>query len=450
MLFTKHHMDCKCLKTLARVSFVVAVLACPAMAKDYAILIGVGDYGRSPDFADVPSATYETMEFSQILKDQVIDGEKQFEEVITLCDAPKTAVGPDLDPTKENIVAQLRKLRDKIRSEDPERAVHDSLIVVLDGHGVEIKEAGAVDPVFSFCLKGATFADKTARLTITEIIDCLSESHGSNKRVVPEQLLLVVNACRNQPYSAGLDADAGRKWKGAKDDIGRSAKNLEGVRGIAVLFACGENQRSYINLKHKSDNKDKRSYFFTALMHGWSGAADAVSGDRDGKISISELTSYLRSAVGKQTEKEDGKQIPEVWTPDKAVDLPGWIVNKSVVKTFDKERKIITDNLPRSWDPDEMQDWSGYRFVGVQFPRKIHDKVLDDCIFVDCDLEGVKFTNLTTLSESRFIGCKMKGTDFSKMKGTLALNYEGSNEDEDQIIWGNSKRRPSFFAPPKR
>jgi formylglycine-generating enzyme required for sulfatase activity len=252
--------------------FVLAIgLLCtqPALAKDYAVLVGVEDYAHPKLREPVPLkfSVDDVTELGEIL------GGSGYEVVLMTDDTG--AKDASLQPTRENIATKIRETLRKC-------GAGDTVILAFAGHGLQF--AGQKDAYF--CpVDARPFVDEIDTLvSLTSIYAELEKSFAGVK-------VILVDACRNDPDPArgrGLDAD--------------SAPTPP--KGVAALFSCSAGQRAYEhdNLKH--------GIFFHFVLDGLRGRA----ADADGEVTFDLLSSYVRKQVPREVSTlfENRQQFPNL------------------------------------------------------------------------------------------------------------------------------------------
>lgn len=186
-------------------------------------------------------------------------------------------------PTGTNIRKELRGIL-------ADRREGDSVVIALSGHGVQFQ---GKDEHF-FCPADARLADRSTLISITDLYRDLEKCGAGFK-------LMFVDACRNDPQSDNSKA--------------RAEVDLESVTrpqrqkppgGLAVLFSCSQGQKSF------ESSQLKQGVFFHYVLKGLEGAADY---NRDRRISLDELSLFVKSEVPEHVKEEfdaDLRQMPEL------------------------------------------------------------------------------------------------------------------------------------------
>ncbi len=144
-------------------------------------------------------------------------------------------------PKQKEIMAELDHLLNVLTPED-------SVIVVLNGHGVHFKDA----KTSHFCPLDADVNTKANLLPVDGaggLYPLLDKCKANSK-------LLIAGMCRNDPKDFPADAQAA-----VQIDLGAPETP---PAGIAALYSCEAGQKTYFD-------KEKGSYFFTHLSAAWRG-----------------------------------------------------------------------------------------------------------------------------------------------------------------------------------
>jgi len=206
-----------------------------------------------------------------------------------------------LTPEKAKILADLNRL---VKIIEPS----DSLIVVLNGHGVHFKG----DKTSYFCPVDAVLGNKQNLIPM----DGDGGLYPLLEKCAAKSKLLVAGMCRNDPKTFAADSQAA-------EQIDLSIPETPPA-GIAALYSCEAGQKTYFDPK-------SGSYFFKHLSAAWRG--DYSGAD---ELTLDAVFGSVRSRTKKDVFDVSGglkEQVPEVrrrydgnWTiPKKARtgDKPG-------------------------------------------------------------------------------------------------------------------------------
>src|SRR4029077_13639337 len=141
----------------------------------------------------------------------------------------------------------------------------------------------------------------------------------------------LVDACRNDP-----EADIARS-AGVTLQPPRRLTTDPVPKGIAALFSCNSDQRSY------EDPLLRHGIFFYQVIKAWEGAADL---DRDGRVTLEEMESFVR----RETKNHARDALSTIQTPVFRVDrlvADGWVVTSPASRRTDGERPEIGELLDR-------------------------------------------------------------------------------------------------------
>jgi formylglycine-generating enzyme required for sulfatase activity len=242
--------------------------------KKYALLVGVRAY-KHRDLEDLKYTENDVEELAKALLG--------FAEVVVLT-STRGEKNADAAPTAASIRKQLKALLDKVSK-------HDTIVVALAGHGVQLKVKGMETEEGFFCpadarpRQGASLAELSkTMLGFTELFKELQDSGVGVK-------LLLVDACRNDP-AAGRSVNA--------DAMPRAPK------GMAALFSCRSGERAF-----ETDKLGKgHGVFFHYVLQGLRGEAK----NRRGDVTWDALAEYVKDKVSDEVPaliRRGAKQTPE-------------------------------------------------------------------------------------------------------------------------------------------
>lgn len=183
----------------------------------------------------------------------------------------------------------LRNAQREFKLLAADRKPDDTLLVALSGHGITRKvKVGAErsKPVAFFCPIDADIDDPDSLLSLDDLYATLERSEARTK-------VMLVDACRNDPTE------------------GRTAAipfvSEPPPPSVAALFACSNGEVAW----DATDLGGGHGVFFHYVIEGLKGAADADAGNRDGKVTLAELTSYTQDKVPDYVSFRRGKrQMP--------------------------------------------------------------------------------------------------------------------------------------------
>jgi formylglycine-generating enzyme required for sulfatase activity len=219
--------------------------------KRYALLVGVKDYDHSK-LSPLKYTENDVEALAKVLKDK-----GKFSSVALLTSSRGEKRAGD-KPTGKNIRAALKALLAK-------KTRHDTLLVALSGHGLQLK-VKKKDEAF-FCPCDAQLSDPTTMIGLKELFERLDESGAGVK-------LLLVDACRNDPR-LGRNVDV--------DNLPRPP------HGTAALFSCASGERAFESPKLGKGH----GVFFHFILQGLNGAAENVRGE----VTWDRLAEYVKDKV---------------------------------------------------------------------------------------------------------------------------------------------------------
>lgn len=236
------------------------VTAFPALAKRYALVIGVDAYedrqitplaGAGNDASALAGAL---VKYAGFPADQVV--------------VLSTASGER--PTRANIFRRLSNLRGVVPADG-------LLLVAFSGHGIERGGRGYLLPSDAQSLNDVSLLEDTA-VSVDRVRDLIRATGVG-------QVLLLVDACRNDPTAGKGDSDnpmTAAFGKGFSFDVA----NRE-VQAFATLYAAEVGQRAF------EDSAKRRGYFSQAVVDGLAGKA----ANPRGEVTLAGLVAYVQQAV---------------------------------------------------------------------------------------------------------------------------------------------------------
>jgi len=237
----------------------------PTSSKRYALVIGVDAYNDSQINKlegagnDAKAIVEALVQYGGFPRDQV--------KLLT-SDQP-----PDRQPTRSRILRQLSNLRGAVPK--------DGLVLIaFAGHGIERGEQAYLLPMDAELSNDVSLLEDSA-LNVDDI----------RKRIVETgvgQVLLILDACRNDPSSGRGDSD-NRLTNRFTQHFNFEERNSE-VKAFATLYATDVGSRAY-EYKEK-----KQGYFSWALVEGLKGAA----ANEKGEVTLASLLTFLQDQVPKR------------------------------------------------------------------------------------------------------------------------------------------------------
>ncbi len=192
-----------------------------ALADKYALLVGINDYQN-----DIGALKYCVADVEAFRESLVETAGYKPENVHLITDQMS---GRDL-PEFNNVLLRLENLASQVQPQD-------TLIFYFSGHGISTQ-----DQSYLLALDSDTTTSRTLKrsaIPINEVNEILSE-------VKAQQLLTIIDACRNDPASG-----RGNQDNLLSDDFARGFKvqRRAGPSGrpavSATLYACSVGERAY-------------------------------------------------------------------------------------------------------------------------------------------------------------------------------------------------------------
>ncbi|MFO0811477.1 MAG: SUMF1/EgtB/PvdO family nonheme iron enzyme [Gemmataceae bacterium] len=283
-----------------RLAVLLALVAAPAQAANYAFLVACSQY----DVTELKPLQYSVADVTA-LRDVLLQSGYDPDNVVLLTDKQDRRYLPE--------GAKIRKEFDLLLSG---LAADDTVVVAFAGHGVQF----AGEKQNYFCPLDAKLGDKKTLIALDDVYRRLSECKAKRK-------LLLVDACRNDPAS-----ELARSREVAKLESVSRPQGEPVPEGIVALFSCSAGQRSFEwpELQH--------GVFFHHVIEGWKGAAG-----RDGTVSLNDLTGYVTDKTKAFSRLKLGEaQIPQVRN-----DFSGtWVLKGTTAVTASPPSKSPMPPLP--------------------------------------------------------------------------------------------------------
>jgi formylglycine-generating enzyme required for sulfatase activity len=182
----------------------------------------------------------------------------------------------DLLPTADHIRTQLELILDK------DLTPLDSVIVALAGHGVllRVKDgANEAKPEGFFCPMDANLGPRKDLKKFLAYDDLMKKLAATKAGVK----LLFVDACRNELANQAQANAAGIEMPPPPPP----------TPTVAAFFSCSERQLAW----EDDTLGGGHGVFFHFVIEGLKGEADRLKGDRDSKVSLEELSMYVKENV---------------------------------------------------------------------------------------------------------------------------------------------------------
>ena len=243
-----------------------------ARSKSVALLIGVEEY-ENPDIASLRYAVKDVTAVGALLEKRL-----GYASVRVMTSDTRDV---RLKPTNINIIKALDAVAAEV-------SINDTFLLYFSGHG--------------FSKQGQSFLGsvnvdpdsiETLRLSSVPVADLQTKL----KKVRAKQVIVIMDACRNDPEAGKGDGDNKLTGDLAKSLglVARSASESGG--GSAMLFACSEGERAF------EDKGFEHSVFTHYLLEGLSGKA--------GTFGVEDVVSYTAGEVAKWAKERGKKQTPD-------------------------------------------------------------------------------------------------------------------------------------------
>jgi len=297
------------------------------VAEKYALLVGINDYQN--DIGALKYCVADVQAFQQALIQTA--GYKP-ENVHLMTDQMS---GQDL-PHFINVILRLETLASRVQAQD-------TFIFYFSGHGISSQ-----DQSYLLALDSNTATPRTLKrsaIPLQDVNEILSE-------VKAQQLLTIIDACRNNPESSRSNQD-----NLLSDDFARGFKiqPRAGPSGrpavSATLYACSVGERAY------EWAEKKQGVFSYFLLQGLNGQAANASGD----ITITDLADYTQQKVADWAQTYRGKQQ----TPWLSLQGGAKLV---LVEALDPSRIYRLDLASQ---PSGFEVWINDQSIGSQTPQLI-------------------------------------------------------------------------------
>jgi hypothetical protein len=262
---------------IALLSGILGLVVAPGTvhAEKYAFLVGVKIY-RPEELRNLECTENDITDLAEVLK---ASGYRT--ENIRLLTQAAGDKNPRFLPQTQNIRTELREL---LRARVP----GDSVIVALAGHGVQFKD----NSERYFCPTDARLKDVSTLVALSEVYRELEQCPADFK-------LLLVDACRNDPF-ADVTRDAAQK---RFESLSRPPARARSG-GVAALYSCSAGEKAY------EDKELGHGVFFHFVIEGLKGAA-APEGTTE--ILLPHLEGYVQQRVKDYVPGKFGaQQTPEM------------------------------------------------------------------------------------------------------------------------------------------
>ena len=234
-----------------------------AVAEKYALLVGINDYPN--DISPLRYCVADVVAFRDALVN--VAGFKK-DNVYLMTDQ----MDGQMQPTNINIVKRLDILSQRIKADD-------TLVFYFSGHGI-VNDGSS----FLLAVNSDTSTQNTLELSAVPL-DRVSKILSSVKA---QQLLTVIDACRNNPETGRSGEDNVLTDDFSKGFKIRRSSSSNGQPGVsATLYACNVGERAY---EWSEKGHGVFSYY---LLEGLNGQA----ANSQGQVTVTGLAEYTQSKV---------------------------------------------------------------------------------------------------------------------------------------------------------
>ncbi len=268
--------------------------AAPASAAKWALLVGVEHYQRE-DVAPLRYAVADVQGVARALTEACGVPE---EHIFLLT----SGASPEAEATRPNLTFRLEWLARKVQP-------GDLFVFYFSGHGM-VKQNRS--------LLLTAESDARSAETLEDTAYPVERLQQLLRRVEASQMLVFVDACRNDPAPGRSTGDNALEEEFARSVVVRPRETKSGEserEGAAVFYACKVGQRAY-------DWPSKgRGFFSEFVEQGLRGAA----ADAQGRVTVDGLEAYLAQQVPEATERELGVR-QEPWVERSGTSTGGWVL----------------------------------------------------------------------------------------------------------------------------
>jgi hypothetical protein len=237
----------------------------PAKAKRWALVIGVDHY-RDRQVGQLGGADNDARTLADALVRYA--GFPADQVILLATDQPE-----ERQPTRVNILRRLSNLASVVPKDG-------LLLVSFSGHGIERNGQAYLLPSDAQISEDISFLEDTA-ISVSRMHDRISSTGV-------QQVLVLLDACRNDPASGRADAP-NLLTEAYTRGFNFNVRNRE-VVAFATLYATAVGQRAY------EYGEKKQGYFTWAVVEGLKGGA---SNER-GEVTLSGLVNYVQAQVPKR------------------------------------------------------------------------------------------------------------------------------------------------------
>jgi formylglycine-generating enzyme required for sulfatase activity/uncharacterized caspase-like protein len=235
----------------------------PARAAKYAVLVGVDNY-ENEDISDLQFAVTDVKAVGAALQRDL-----KFDDVrILTSDQPRNG---NLYPTADNVLVQLDLLANVC-------APDDTFVFYFSGHGFQRSEGHFL---------ATADANPFNLITLKKSTVSLADLREAMARIKAQQVVFILDACRNDPEK-GKGAGDNKMTAGFARDLQTVATQAgAGQAATALLMACSQGERAW------EWPEQKHGVFTYYLLQGLGGRAREADGD----VTAYSLGKYVQTSV---------------------------------------------------------------------------------------------------------------------------------------------------------
>jgi tetratricopeptide (TPR) repeat protein len=297
----------------------------PSKEKRWALIIGVDKY-EDENITPLRGGTNDATAIARALKDYAGFSENQI--ILLTNDQSRSR-----QPTRLNILRYLSNLKEAMPKDG-------LLLISFSGHGVERNGHAFLIPSDALYTEDIRLLQQTA-ISADEITQDIKESKV-------RQVLILLDACRNDPVSGKADS-ANPLTEAYVRGFDFDVRNQE-VIAFATLYATSLGSRAY------EDATSREGYFTLAVVEALSGkAANAETGE----VTLQSLVQYIETTVPIRVAVNLGRQ--KIQQPFAVIE--GYKANELVLAVGNRKRPNLADARRNS---GERAFWEEIEKVNTQ------------------------------------------------------------------------------------
>lgn len=313
----------------------------PKRANRFALIIGVNEY-QNAAVTDLEGAANDARDLEQALLDYA--GFPR-ENVTTLISDRSVNMSIESLPTKANIEDNLTDILVRAKS----RGKDSLVLVAFSGHGT-VSRRQQRGEAFLLPMDGFLSRLESTALKLSELRNEIEQSGV-------EQVMVIVDACRNDPEAGKAAND--NLMNGAYEAGLNFQRRNQGIKAFVTLYATSVNQRAY----EFNEGGKKRGYFTYSFVEALSGGAANARGE----VTLEGLIKYLESVVPERVNlRNKGRsQVP-------FSDIQGYRAGELVIALSGRQPSSggISNSAPPTPSQGSTADNAGNRSSPSQWPGR--------------------------------------------------------------------------------